>query len=403
VPLTEILSTVNAVSGFSDSLSHLRQQYARPIPRAVLFAGVIGLGCGIGLRKMARISGTIKEDALDHAASWHFSRENLISANDRVVAFMDGLELPEVYRRKAGQTHTASDGQKFEVTVDSLNASHSYKYFGKGQGVSAYNYISDKIFLWYSTVFSAAERDSAYVIDGLMHDDVVKSTIHSTDTHGYSEAIFGVTHLLSISYAFRSMVHAARKSWAVQPTKYIDEDIICAHWDEILRLVATIKLKRSTASDIFRRLNSYSKQNSLYTAVKAFGRIVKTLFILRYVDEVDLRMAIEAQLNKIELANRFTRAVAVGSPRDFIFALQEDQQVAESCNRLIKNAIICWNYLYLEMRLRAAEPATHAEMMIAIKTHSPQSWAYVNMLGEYDFSEEKLVDTFGILPLKIGA
>jgi TnpA family transposase len=189
----------------------------------------------------------------------------------------------------------------------------------------------------------------------------------------------------------------------VQPTKYIDEDIICAHWDEILRLVATIKLKRSTASDIFRRLNSYSKQNSLYTAVKAFGRIVKTLFILRYVDEVDLRMAIEAQLNKIELANRFTRAVAVGSPRDFIFAQQEDQQVAESCNRLIKNAIICWNYLYLEMRLRAAEPATHAEMMIAIKTHSPQSWAYVNMLGEYDFSEEKLVDTFGILPLKIGA
>lgn len=416
VPLTEILSTVNAVSGFSESLVHLRQQYARPIARSVLFAGIIGLGCGIGLRKMARISGTIKEDVLDHAASWHFSKENLISGNDRIVAFMDGLELPEVYRRKEGQTHTASDGQKFEVTTESLNASHSYKYFGKGQGVSAYNYISDKIFLWYSTVFSAAERDSAYVIDGLMHDDVVKSTVHSTDTHGYSEAIFGVTHLLGISYAprikslkrqtlygFKSMSQEGRKSWAVAPTKYIDEDIICAHWDEILRLVATIKLKRTTASDIFRRLNSYSKQNSLYTALKAFGRIIKTLFILRYVDEVDLRMAIESQLNKIELANRFTRAVAVGSPRDFIFALQEDQQLAESCNRLIKNAIICWNYLYLEMRLRSVDAAGHSEMMIAIKTHSPQSWAHINMLGEYDFSDEKLSDSFGILPLKMSA
>jgi hypothetical protein len=53
-------------------------------------------------------------------------------------------------------------------------------------------------------------------------------------------------------------------------------------------------------------------------------------------------MVREAQLNKIELANRFTRAVAVDSPRDFIFAVQEDQQVAESCNRLIKNAIACW-------------------------------------------------------------
>ena len=92
----------------------------------------------------------------------------------------------------------------------------------------------------------------------------------------------------------------------------------------------------------------------------------------RYIDDVELRMAIEALLNKIELANRFTRAVAVGSPRDFIFALQEDQQVAESCNRLIKNAIVCWNYLYLKMRRRTAEPAMRAEMMLALKTHSPQ-------------------------------
>ena len=413
VPLTEILSTVNEAAGFANSLAHLQRQYARPVSRAILLAGIIGLGCGIGLRKMARISGTIKEDALEHAANWHFSRENLTSANDRVVAFMDGLELPEIYRRRPGQSHTASDGQKFEVTVDSLNASHSYKYFGKGQGVSAYTYISDKILLWYSTVFSAAERDSAYVIDGLMHDEVVKSTIHSTDTHGYSEAIFGVTHLLGISYAprikslkrqtlygFRPTVQEDRKSWVVQPHKYADEDMVRLHWDEILRLAATIKLKRTTASDIFRRLNSYSKQNSLYTALKAFGRIVKTLFVLRYIDDVELRMAIEALLNKIELANRFTRAVAVGSPRDFIFALQEDQQIAESCNRLIKNAIVCWNYLYLEMRLRTEDTALRAEMMLAIKAHSPQSWAHVNMLGEYDFSEEKLTDSFGVLPPK---
>jgi hypothetical protein len=50
------------------------------------------------------------------------------------------------------------------------------------------------------------------------------------------------------------------------------------------------------------------------------------------------------------------------------------------------------------MRLRTAEPAMRAEMTLAIKAHSPQSWAHVNMLGEYDFSEDKLTDSFGILP-----
>jgi hypothetical protein len=71
--------------GITDSLAHLQQKCARPVTRGVHFAGVIGLGYGIGLRKMARIPGTINEDALEHAANWHFSRENLISANDGVM------------------------------------------------------------------------------------------------------------------------------------------------------------------------------------------------------------------------------------------------------------------------------------------------------------------------------
>ena len=46
-----------------------------------------------------------------------------------------------------------------------LNTAHS----------SASNDMSG--FGWYSTVISAAEREAAYVIDGLMHNDVVKSEV----------------------------------------------------------------------------------------------------------------------------------------------------------------------------------------------------------------------------------
>lgn len=160
VPLTEILGTVNAATAFADNLSHLKRQYARQTSRAVLFAGVIGLGCGIGLRKMARISSTISEDALDHAATWHLSYDNLLAANDSIVAVTNGLDLPEIYRRNEGQTHTASDGQKFEVAEESLGASHSFKYFGSKQGISIYTFTDAKGLLWYSTGFSAADRES---------------------------------------------------------------------------------------------------------------------------------------------------------------------------------------------------------------------------------------------------
>ncbi len=154
---------------------------------------------------------------------------------------------------------------------------------------------------------------------------------------------------------------------------------------------------------IFRRLNSYSKQHRLYQGLKAFGQIIKSQFILRYLDDVELRQAIEKQLNKVELANRFTRAVAVGDPRGFTQAEKEEQEIAEACNRLIKNSIICWNYLYISNKLARLEsqPALQKALFSAIASHSVMSWAHINMLGEYDFSDRKLQDSLGIRPPKL--
>ena len=119
---------------------------------------------------------------------------------------------------------------------------------------------------------------------------------------------------------------------------------------------------------------------------------------------MELRQAIEKQLNKVELANRFTRAIAVGNPREFTQGDKEEQEIAESCNRLIKNTIICWNYLYLSQKLaRMKEPEQREKLLAAISSHSPMSWAHTNLLGEYDFSDEKLKDSAGIRLPKIAA
>lgn len=417
VPLAQVLETVNNHCGMLRSFEHWQQTHVRQATsHPALLAGIMGLGCGIGVRKMARISSSVTESELDHTVNWRFSLDNIRAANDAVLKAMDAMELPNLYRQTQDQLHTASDGQKFEVRSDSLHASRSFKYFGQGQGVSAYTFADERNFLWHSLMISAADRESAYVIDGLMHNDVVKSDIHSTDTHGYTEAIFGLTHMLGFSFAprikgigkqtlytFKPKAQAP-KEWAIRPDKTVNETVVMENWDDFLRLVATIKLKESTASDIFRRLNSYSKQHALYQTMKAFGQIIKSLFILRYVDDLALRQAIEKQLNKVELANRFTRAVAVGNPREFTQTEKEEQEIAEACNRLIKNSIICWNYLYLARQIEKAPDAEARENLLRlIATHSPMSWAHINMLGEYDFSEEKLRDTLGILPPKRAA
>ena len=417
VPLAQVLETIHNHCGMLGAFEHWRQTHIRQaVSRPALLAGIMGPGCGIGVRKMAGIPSRVTEGELEHVVNWRFSPDNIRAANDAVVKAMDGMDLPNIYRNEADKPHTASDGQKFEVRGESLAASRSFRYFGQGQGVSAYTFVDERHILWHSLMISAADRESAFVIDGLMYNDVVKSDIHSTDSHGYTEAIFGMTHLSGLSFAPR--IKGVGKQtlyifkpdrprdhdWIIAPDKTINETLIRENRDALMRPVATIKLKENTASDIFRRLNSCSRQHALYQTMKAFGQIIKSLFILRYIDDLALRQAIERQLNKVELANRFTRAVAVGNPREFTQAEKEEQEIAEACNRLIRNSIICWNYLHLAHQLKKApDEEAREELRRVIAAHAPVAWAHINMLGEYDFSDDKLRDALGILPLKSAA
>jgi TnpA family transposase len=123
---------------------------------------------------MARISHPINDSELEHTINWYFSVDNTHAANDQVLRLIDQLELPNISRRSSDRLHTSSEGQKFEVRADWLNANYLFKYFGKGQGVSVYSFIDERDLLFHSLLFSAGERESAYVIDGLMHNDVVR-------------------------------------------------------------------------------------------------------------------------------------------------------------------------------------------------------------------------------------
>jgi TnpA family transposase len=403
ISLYEIMSTVNKNTRFTDGFEHWQIKHNREKPHErTFFAGVIGYGCNLGIGRIAKISNNINQRELENTVNWYFSPDNLIDANDRILQLTDRLQLSNIYDRKDGLTHTSSDGKQFSIGVDSLNAGYSYKYRGQNMRVTSYSFIDHRNLLWYSTVFSPSEREAHYAIDGLMHNDVVKSDIHSTDTHGYSELIFGVTHLLGISfapriknfkkqhlYSFEKVSVLKALGYKILPAGRIDLNLIAELWDDILRFVATIRLKMVTASQLFRRLSSYSRQHPLYRALKQFGRIIKSIFLLKYIDDVELRQAIEKQLNKIESANKFDGAVFYANNQEFQFGTREDQLISEGCKRLIENAIICWNYLFLSQILYNTKNETEKKAMVeTIRNGSIVTWQHINLQGEYDFSEK---------------
>jgi hypothetical protein len=59
--------------------------------------------------------------------------------------------------------------------------------------------------------------------------------------------------------------------------------------------------------------------------------------------------------------------------------------------------------LFISQKLTRAETKEAKDhLLAAITTHSVISWAHITLLGEYDFSDEKLQDSVGILPPKTG-
>ncbi len=405
VSILEVLYEVDQATGYLERFEHFNLKYKkqRPAPE-VFIAALIGYGCNVGIRKISRISKGINVHTLENAVNWYLSLENIQAANQRILETIDQLSLPTLFRKQADEMHTSSDGQKFGMQGDSLNASHSFKYFGSGKGVAVYSFVDERSAIFHSTVINASEREAAYVIDGLLNNEVVKSTIHSTDTHGYTEIVFGVAHLLGFKFAPRiknvrdqtlytqmSKSIYQQQDYLIEPNKPINETMILSQWDNVLRFVATIALREATASQLFKRLSSYSRQHPLYKALKEYGRIIKTLFLLEYLDDVELRQAIEKQLNIVELTHRFSRAVFFGNNQEFEAETKNEQEVVASCKQLIQNAIVLWNYLFLTEKLaKTSDLVEQSDMITTIQAGSIVNWQHINLQGEYDFAGKNL-------------
>jgi hypothetical protein len=75
--------------------------------------------------------------------------------------------------------------------------------------------------------------------------------------------------------------------------------------------------------------------------------------------------------------------------------------IADACRRLIRNSVLCWNYLYLSQQLSQTAPEQQATLLETLKAGSVVAWQHINMHGEYDFSNDKLTDSLGLTDPKL--
>ena len=415
ISISEVLATIDAATNFLEEFRHLQPTYRRKRPnKSVFFAGITAYGCNLGIPAMAQAASQVQAKHLENTVNWYFSVENINRANDVISKFTDSIPLANLYRKNQDELRTSSDGQKIKtISEDTIFASYSTKYFDKRKGVVAYSFVDERCIPYYSDIIDPFLREAPFVIDGLLHNDVIKSTVHVTDTHGYTEAVFGLLDLLGFGfspniakmldqhiYTFKDhpIAQYKQKGYLVLPKGYFKEEQIEESWNEMLRLVVSLKLKYCKASQVFSRFNTFSKQHPLYAALKQYGRMPKTVHILRSTDDVKMRQDGRKSGNAIESSNRFSSAVFFANGGEIIFLERKQQRIAEACKTLIKNAIICWNYLYLTRKVqRVKNPQQATELVNLLKTKTANAWRHIHFTGTYDFSDKNLADSFNLL------
>ncbi|WP_162034100.1 Tn3 family transposase [Chryseobacterium potabilaquae] len=145
-------------------------------------------------------------------------------------------------------------------------------------------------------------------------------------------------------------------------------------------------------SILFKRLSSYSRQNPVYLALRDFGRLVRTKFLLDYMYDHNLRKMVLQQLNKGESANKLAKRIFYGNNGEIKYVSKQEHLQATICKTLIHNLIVCWNYMYLSKKLVQITPENRKEFFEHIKNTSPVRWEHFNFYGIFDFSPEALKD-----------
>jgi TnpA family transposase len=401
ITIADVLSTVNGVVNYLTPVNHHTDKFIKTDPSSDSFYGaIIGVGCHIGHKKICKSSKGLDPNEVDNIVNWYLSPDNLIKANDLIVNYLNKSALPQIYRNSGKRLFTSSDGQKWITSKDYLKSKRSYKYFGKDKGVVINTIVDERYLQIFSKVITATEREAVSMVEGVLHNKEIKNIDHSTDTHGYTENIFGIMNLLGEAFSPRiKSVGRQRRystrsvkeysSFTIGPHKKINQGLIIQAWDDILRLLVSLKSGHVKAAVVLNRLNSYS-DHKVYKGMREIGRLYKTEYILRYMQSINQRRRIDRQLNISENSNKFSKALAFGGNQELSGGSDEELDVIEGCKRLIKNSIICWNYLYFTQKLVELEPDKRKDLLLILKKSSMVRWKHVNFHGEYDFSKNRV-------------
>jgi TnpA family transposase len=411
IPLPELLLEINARNGFVTAM--LEQGEVEPVVVDVatsVVAVLVAQACNIGLNAVANeYHPALKLARLQWVKQRYVNADAISSANAKLVEDHQTLELTKAW---GGGEVASADGLRFVVAARSIYTAPNKKYFDSRRGVTHYALTSDQYTMLHGVVVTGTLRDSLVILGTVLEQPTnLKPMEIMSDTAGYSDVVFGLFHLLGYQFSPRLADIGKARYWRVSRNadygalndvtkNRIDTALIAEHWEDILRLIGSLKLGAVKAPDIMRILTRDGSNSGLGNAIAEFGRMGKTLYLLDYLDDEAYRRRIHTQLNRGESRGRMARALYHGNKGEIHQRYRRGMETQLGALGLVVNIVTLWNTLYCGAALQQLEMMGHDVLEEDVARLSPLKWRHVNVLGTYSFVLSPSVASGDLRPLR---
>jgi TnpA family transposase len=234
-----------------------------------------------------------------------------------------------------------------------------------------------------------------YIIDGLLKNksDIQTDTVHA-DTQGQSTPVFALTYLLGIKLMPRIRNWKDLKFYKADKKliynhieslfkETIDWKLIETHYEDLFQVILSIKAGKILPSTLLRKLNNYSRKNKLYQAFRELGNIIRTVYLLDFISNIELREKITESTNKTEAYNGFSKWFFFGGDGIMCENDPEEQSKIIKYNDLLANAVILHNVVDISNAIERLNEEGIVVTREDIKVMSPYMTSHIKRFGEY--------------------
>jgi TnpA family transposase len=415
------------LSGFESRLASPQQRYVTT---------TFCYGCYLGPTQTSRSIAGLDRFQVAYVNQRHITEQNLLNANVEVINRYNHFILPKLW---GSGKRAAADGTKWDVYEQNLLSEYHIRYvrcahrrlrltekprLGWNRLLPYLRHLHCPVQQFHcpdrsglrnlrrlgSNLYPSFGRESRGFPkgrgdNGLLENrsDIRPDTLHA-DTQGQSETVFGLAYLLAIQLMprIRNFKHltfyAPSEHFANEQIQHIHElfsdtidwRLIQTRLPDMLRVAISISQGKVRSSTILRKLGTESRKNKLYVAFRELGRAIRTLFLLDFISDEQLRRTINASTNTVETWNGFVQWVAFGGEGVIRQNDREEQRKIIRYNHLVANLVVFHNVVSMTRGLQELIDEGIAVTPEIISRLSPYKTEHINRFGTYELRFDRV-------------